>query len=152
MKKFPSEVTSSIAPIIVHYARNNYADLFGYQLRKNFIGEVQRKEYISCVHDIFVALSGSNMMLTDAFIASGALDELLTVGIQMADFDAQGVNTTQERVAALSFLADVWELKSDKIEENQEVAQAILTVLKRGCRDRQRLLRTVSFELMFKLL
>jgi hypothetical protein len=54
----------------------------------------------------------------------------------MADFDPSGVNTTQERVAALSFLADVWEIKSDKIEENQEVAQAILTVLKRGCRDR----------------
>ncbi len=75
-------------------------------------------------------------MVNDAFIQSGALDELLTVAIQMADFDPQGVNTPQERVAALAFLADVWETKSEKIEENQEVAQAILTVLKRGCRDR----------------
>ena len=105
-------------------------------MRKMFLGEVQRKEYISCVHDIFVAISGSNNMLNDAFISSGALDELLTVAIQMADFDPQGINSAQDRVAALSFLADVWEIKSDKIEENQEVAQAILTVLKRGCRDR----------------
>jgi hypothetical protein len=43
MKKFPSEVISSIAPIVVHYAKNNYADFFGYQLRKNFQGEVNRK-------------------------------------------------------------------------------------------------------------
>jgi hypothetical protein len=136
MKKFPSEVTSSIAPVIVQYAKNNYADFFGYQLRKNFLGDVQRKEYISCVHDIFVAISGSSNMLNEAFLSSGAQDELLTVAIQMADFDPSGVNTTQERVAALSFLADVWEIKSDKIEENQEVAQAILTVLKRGSRDR----------------
>lgn len=152
MKKFPSEVISSIAPIVVHYAKNNYADFFGYQLRKNFLGEVNRKEYINCVHDIFLAISGSVNMVNDAFINSGALDELLTLAIQMADFDTQGQNSYQERITALSFLADVWELKSERIEENQEVAQAILTVLKRGCRDRQRLLRTVSFELMFKLL
>jgi hypothetical protein len=69
-----------------------------------------------------VAISGSNNMLNDAFINSGALDELLTLGIQMADFDPQGNNTSQERIAALSFLADVWEAKSDRIEENQEVA------------------------------
>lgn len=72
----------------------------------------------------------------------------------MADLDpnTQQSNTPKERVAALSFLADIWEAKSDKIEENHEVAQAILTVLKRGCRDRNRILRTVAFEQMFKLL
>jgi hypothetical protein len=99
-----------------------------------------------------VAISGSSTMFNDAFISSGALDELLTIAIQMADFDPSGNNTPQERISALAFLADIWELKADRIEENQEVAQAILTVLKRGCRDRMRILRTVSFELMFKLL
>lgn len=49
-------------------------------------------------------------------------------------------------------MSDAWEIKPDRIEENPEVAQAILTVLKRGCRDRSKILRTVSFELMFKLL
>jgi flagellar biosynthesis regulator FlaF len=69
-----------------------------------------------------VAVSGSTNLLNDAFINSGALDELLTLSIQMADFDPQGHNSSQERIAALNFLADVWEVKSDKIEENQEVA------------------------------
>jgi len=45
------------------------------------------------VHDIFVAISGSNNMLNEAFLSSGALDELLTVAIQMADYDPSGVNT-----------------------------------------------------------
>jgi hypothetical protein len=32
-------------------------------------------------------------MVNDAFINSGALDELLTLAIQMADFDTQGQNS-----------------------------------------------------------
>jgi hypothetical protein len=67
----------------------------------------------------------------------------------MADYDMNGGNgqaAIKERIASLSFLADAWEIKPDRIEENHELAQAILTVLKRGCRDRSRILRTVSFE------
>jgi hypothetical protein len=40
MKKFPSEAVTSIAPVIIHYGKNNYADFFAYQLRKHFSGEV----------------------------------------------------------------------------------------------------------------
>lgn len=80
------------------------------------------------------------------------MDELLTQTVRMADFDPNGVVTPKERITAIAFLADFWELKPDRIEDNQEVAQAILTVFKRGCRDRMRLLRAVSFEMMFKLL
>jgi len=36
----------------------------------------------------------------------------------MADFDPQGNNTYQERISALAFLSDVWEVKPDRIEEN----------------------------------
>jgi hypothetical protein len=61
-------------------------------------------------------------MLNEAFVNSGALDEILTLAIQMADFDPTGNNNSADRIAALAFLADVWELKSDRIEENQEVA------------------------------
>ena len=70
----------------------------------------------------------------------------------MGDYDPNGSNSPKERITAIAFLADVWEVKPDRIEDNHEVAQAILTVLKRGCRDRSRILRTVSFEQMFKLL
>jgi hypothetical protein len=62
------------------------------------------------------------------------------------------MNTPKERVAALAILSDIWTIRSDRVEENHDVAQAILTVLKRGCRDRSRMLRTISFESMFKLL
>jgi hypothetical protein len=85
-------------------------------------------------------------------VQTGVIDELISQAIRMADFDPNGGNSPKERATAIAFLADVWELKSDRIDENPDVAQAILTVLKRGCRDRTRILRTVSFEQMFKLL
>jgi len=62
------------------------------------------------------------------------------------------MNTPEERIAALAFLEQCWELKPDKIEEKTDVAQAVLTMLKRGCRDKSKILRVVSCELMFKLL
>ena len=46
----------------------------------------------------------------------------------------------------------MWEGCAGKIEEKGDVAQAILTMLKRGCRDKSKLLRISSCELMFKLL
>jgi hypothetical protein len=39
------------------------------------------KEYIACVHDLFMAVSGSTNMINEAFVNSGALDELLTLAI-----------------------------------------------------------------------
>ena len=103
------------------------------------------------VHDLVMVVAGSSLFY-DSMINSGVLDEMISYAIRMSDFDMNGSNSPSDRIAALSFLADVWEIKSDKIEENHDIAQAILTVLKRGCRDRSRILRTVSFELMFKLL
>jgi len=46
---------------------------------------------------------------------SGVFDEWLNMTLRMADFD--GVNTVNDRIAAATFLADVWELKSDQFEE-----------------------------------
>lgn len=137
---------------MVHFGRNNYLEFFTYHLRRHFTGELQRLNYFSVVHDIAMGLGGPSQLFYEAFANSGTLDELISQAIRTADFDPQGSNTIKERVAAVAFLADMWELKADRIEENHDVAQAILTVLKRGCRDRSRILRTVSFEQMFKLL
>jgi hypothetical protein len=62
------------------------------------------------------------------------------------------MNSPEERIAALSFLEETWELKAEKIEDKTDIAQAVLTMLKRGCRDKSRILRVTSCELMMKLL
>lgn len=137
---------------MVHFGRNNHLEFFTYHLRRHFTGESQRLNFITTIHDIAMGLGGPSQLFYEAFAQSGALDDLIGQAIRIADFDPNGANTVRERVAAVAFLADMWELKADRIEESHEVAQAILTVLKRGCRDRSRILRTVSFEQMFKLL
>lgn len=62
------------------------------------------------------------------------------------------MNSPEERIAALAFLEETWELKSERIEDKTDVAQAVLTMLKRGCRDKSKILRIASCELMMKLL
>lgn len=64
-----------------------------------------------------MALSGSSLF-ENAFVASGVLDDLLSQAIRMGDFDPSGANSVKDRVAAISFLADAWEVKADRIEEN----------------------------------
>ena len=152
MRRNKSEGIESVAPLFVHFGKNNYMEFFTYHLRRHFSTDPQQKiSYITCLHDIVMAL-GPTSLFYDSMLQPGVIDDLISQAIRMADFDPNGGNTPKERSSAIAFLADVWELKSDRIDENHEVAQAILTVLKRGCRDRTRILRTVSFEQMFKLL
>lgn len=76
---------------------------------------------MSTVHDLVMVVAGSNLF-HDSLVASGVIDDLVSQAIRMADFDQNGANTTRERIAAMAFLADLWEIKADKIEENHEVA------------------------------
>ena len=152
MKRNKSDCIEAVAPLLVYFGRNNYLECLSYHVRRHFTGDNQRLNFLSAVHDVATGLGGPSKLFQEAFVKSGALDEMVSEAIRIADFDPTGNNTIKERIAALSFLADMWELKPECIEENQEVAQALLTVLKRGCRDRSRILRTVSFEQMFKLL
>jgi len=48
------------------------------------------------------------------------MDEWLNMGIRMADYD--GTNIVQDRIAAMAFLVDMWEIRSDKIEDNNDIA------------------------------
>jgi hypothetical protein len=80
MKKFPSDVISTVAPLIIHFGKNNYTEFFSFQLRRHFQGESQRTLYIQTLHDIVMSVAGSNMFY-DAFINSDALDEILTLAI-----------------------------------------------------------------------
>ena len=81
---------------------------------------------------------------------SGVIDYWIDLAIRYSDYDGQ--NQPNERAVALGLLVSIWESKPGKIEEKNDLASAILTMLKRGCRDRVKILRTSSCEMMFKLL
>jgi hypothetical protein len=43
-------------------------------------------------------------------------------------------------------------MKPEKIEEREEIPSSVMTALKKGTRDRNRALKTISFTCLFKLL
>ena len=60
--------------------------------------------------------------------------------------------STATRQAALSLLIELWIHFPAKIEEREEIANNILTCLKRGVRDKSRLLNLSSISSLFYLL
>ena len=121
IRRNQAETIEGIAPVILHFSRSNYVEFFNFHLKKHFTGDQQRLNYMSTVHDLVMVVAGSNLF-HDSLVASGVIDDLVSQAIRMADFDQNGANTTRERIAAMAFLADLWEIKADKIEENHEVA------------------------------
>jgi hypothetical protein len=59
IKKNPSDAIESVAPVMIHFGRNNYMEFFTYHMRRHFSGENQRMEYISVIHDLAMAVGGT---------------------------------------------------------------------------------------------
>ncbi len=108
MKRHKSDCIEAVAPLLVYFGRNNYLECLSYHLRRHFTGDNQRLNFLSVVHDVATGLGGPSKLFQEAFVNSGALDEVVSQGIRIADFDPTGNNTIKERIAALSFLADMW--------------------------------------------
>eukprot|EP00347_Sterkiella_histriomuscorum_P016192 403354133 len=153
-KRFLSEggLIEHIFPLLVHYSKDNYMEVFTHHIRNQF-GLQERHDYLQFCHELMITHQQTGLY-KESILNSGVFLEWLNMALRMSEMD--GVNTIPERITALTYLADIWELKSDQLEAGQnggsDTAQAILSVLKRGCRDRNRLLRVQCFELLFKLL
>lgn len=92
---------------------------------------------MNIAHDI-LALTINTSLGKVALVNSNVIDAWIDTAIRQADYD--GMNSPEERISALSFLEETWELKAEKIEEKTDIAQAVLTMLKRGCRDKSKVL------------
>lgn len=78
MKRNKSDCIESISPLMVHFGRNNYLEFFTYHLRRHFTGDQQRIHYISTVHDIVMGLGGPSQLFNEAFVKSGALEDIVS--------------------------------------------------------------------------
>jgi len=88
-------------------------------------------------------------MANECFVFSGVLEAWVEYNSQMAEFD--GVNTLDDRCAAVVFLCDVWAVKPDFVDSKPEMGNNILSLLKRSCRDKDKLLRVLSYEQLFRV-
>jgi hypothetical protein len=146
IKKYPNETIESVAPLLSQYGKNNFMELFSHHLKNQY---PDKCGFIEFSHELVSTVLNTSLF-REGILGSGVLDDWIQISLRMSDFD--GVNSPEERISALSFLSYLWEVKSDKMDENPDISSTILTMLKRGCRDRSKILRIVSTELMFKLL
>jgi hypothetical protein len=78
MRKNKSDCIESIAPLFIHFGRNNHMEFFTYHLKKHIPADAnQRLNYIACLHDIVMAIGGSSMFY-DSMVHSGVIDDLIS--------------------------------------------------------------------------
>lgn len=81
MRKNKSDCIESVAPLFIHFGRNNFMEFFSYHLKRHLPNDQNsRLNFISVVHDVAIAVAGSSMF-NDAFVQSGVLEELVSQAI-----------------------------------------------------------------------
>lgn len=74
LKKNQTETIGAVAPVIIHFGRNNYLEFFTYHLKLHIpTGEMQRQLYFAFVHDLAMVFAGSSLF-QEAFVNSGTFD------------------------------------------------------------------------------
>ena len=83
-------------------------ELFSYHLKNQFQND--RSQYLAFVHELTVTHAQTSLF-KEYIVNTGVFDDWLNFSLRMGEFD--GINTVNERIAALTYLADIWELRSD---------------------------------------
>lgn len=140
------DIIENVVSVMTQFGKYNMLELFNLHLKNLTPDQAQYMDFItdiySTVADTFIA--------KEALVSSGVLDFWIDTAIRQADSDNQG--TVSEKTSALSFLAEVWITKSERVQNREEVALAILKLLNKGSRDRSKNLKFCCFTILFKLL
>jgi hypothetical protein len=83
-------------------------------------------------------------------VSAGIVDYWLDLAIREADSESN--KTFDVRVSALNFMVDLWLAFPTRLEEKDEIASAVLSALKRGSRERHRLIQHFALSKLFHML
>ena len=103
-----------IAPVMMHFGRNNYLELFTHYLKVK-----SAHLYLSICHDLMMAVADSSLFRS-CLLESGVLEEWVGYAVKKGEYD--GRNRPEERIEALGFLVDAWFVKNDKEEDITDFA------------------------------
>lgn len=104
-------------------------------------------EYVQVMSEIIGDLRDTR---EEQIINSGLIDYWLDLTAREAEND--GVHTVEERIAALCFMTEIWMNFTDYVGEVEDRANTIVFMLKRACREHNRLIKLTTAAFMFKLL
>jgi hypothetical protein len=102
--------------------------------------------------DLFISghIHPETQISKDALSFSGVSDFMIELAIRQSEYD--GVNSQDERIAAIVYLSEFWQKHLSFVEERPQIQELILNVLKKVSRDNDKLIRVVSIEHLFILL
>jgi hypothetical protein len=145
-KRFGPEIKSQVVSVLVQFARNNFFELFSIQLR-NFIPDsinylTTMNEFLPCLCEIRAS--------KQELVAAGIVEFWLEMGIREADPDNS--RPSDIRIASINFISDLWIAFPALVENKEELGTEILNVIKRGWRDKYKILKFASIGKAFHLL
>ncbi|OMJ82697.1 hypothetical protein SteCoe_16519 [Stentor coeruleus] len=143
---FKEDVTFFIMKLLMSFGKDNLKDVFGQMMITNY------PETVMCFN-VISSFWGYLVEDTKAYFdiqAQGLIDYWVEFGLRQAETDDSGASNN--RVQALGFLCDVWAKFSAYIEKHEDSANSILTVIKRACREKSRILKVICYGRLFYLL
>lgn len=143
---FKEDVTTYILKLLIAFGRDNLKDVFGQMLLQNY------PEPIQCFN-VISSFWGYITVDTQAYSSiqtQGLVDYWVELGLREAENESNTITPT--KVSALGFLCDVWLKFAKYIEQHEDSANSILTVIKRACREKSRMLKIICYGRLFLLL
>ena len=146
---------------MIQAGEGNQIEMFTHHLRLNCANSLS---YLELMHDMFDILNQTQSGRI-AFIESGVLNVLIDMALQIAGtastvvgdsgFPGSNPQMLSERTVSFVFLVDIWKQKADFIQSRaneSRMAEAIVRILKQGCRDRSKAVAILSMNLLASLL
>jgi hypothetical protein len=146
---------------LIQAGEGNQIEMFTHHLRLNCANSLS---YLELMHDMFDILNQTQSGRI-AFIESGVLNVLIDMALQIAGtastvvgdsgFPGSNPQMLSERTVSFVFLVDIWKQKADFIQSRaneSRMAEAIVRILKQGCRDRSKAVAILSMNLLASLL
>lgn len=106
-----ADIIENVVSVMFQFGKYNMLELFNLHLKNLTVDQAQ---YMSLVTDIYSTVSEQFFIITPE-----VLDFWIDTAIQQADGDSQ--SSLAEKTSALSFLAEVWMSKSERIQSREDI-------------------------------
>jgi hypothetical protein len=143
---FGSEIQAQVVLVLVQFSLHNFLELFSVKL-PNLLIETGR--YLNTVHEFLPSLL-SIRTAKQLLVGDGVLDFWFDLAMREADYESRG--PSDARISALGFLVDIWVAFPAFFEDREELTSGVISVLKRGARDRYRLVQHFALNKLFYML
>ncbi|CAK88326.1 unnamed protein product (macronuclear) [Paramecium tetraurelia] len=125
--------------LILQFGRNNFVEVFTTGIRQVLS---DTKDFINAIELIFIPLSENQEL-----VSTGILNDWVTQAIGIAENEFK--NTIDTRISSLNFLSEVLLVNT---ELDESLINTIITLLKKGTRDKSQSLSLLCLSHLFKLL